>query len=171
MLLNLQFFAYMAVRGQEAEISKTIDDVRKVWERHNTEFDFDYAHLNDRLDKMYTGEQQTVKVMSSFTLLAILLAVMGLFGLSTFAAEGRTREIGVRKVVGATELNIILMLTIQFLKWVFIATLFAFPIAWIICDRWLESFAYHIGQSAGHLYLHSYYGNFCLIIHRHPARC
>jgi putative ABC transport system permease protein len=93
---------------------------------------------------MYSGEKQIGKISLSFSVLAILIACLGLFGLVTYMAEQRTKEIGVRKVLGATVGNIVSMLSKDFLKLVIISAVFAFPVAWWFMHKWLQDFAYRI---------------------------
>jgi putative ABC transport system permease protein len=93
---------------------------------------------------MYRGEQRSGKIFISFAVLAILIACLGLFGLAAYAAEQRTKEIGIRKVLGATVSNIVGMLSKDFLKLVIIASLIAFPVSWWFMNKWLQDFAYRI---------------------------
>ena len=105
---------------------------------------FTYSFLNEEFDSMYRSEQRSGKIFISFAVLAILIACLGLFGLAAYAAEQRTKEIGIRKVLGATVSNIVSMLSKDFLKLVLIASLIAFPVAWWFMNRWLRDFAYRI---------------------------
>jgi putative ABC transport system permease protein len=91
---------------------------------------------------MYRAEQRVGKVAISFAIIAILIACLGLFGLATYIAEQRTKEIGVRKVLGASVTNIVSMLSGEFLKLIFIASVIAFPFAWWATHKWLQDFAY-----------------------------
>ncbi|MBE7178417.1 MAG: ABC transporter permease, partial [Mucilaginibacter polytrichastri] len=93
-------------------------------------------------NKLYSAEQRTGKIFMSFAFFAVLIACLGLFGLVTYAAEQRTKEIGVRKVLGATVQNIVTLLSADFLKLVGIAALIAFPLGWFAMNRWLQDFAF-----------------------------
>jgi putative ABC transport system permease protein len=93
---------------------------------------------------MYKAEQRVGKVAIVFAVLAVLIACLGLFGLATYMAEQRTKEIGVRKVLGASVNNIVVMLSKDFLKLVLVAALIAFPLAWLSMHSWLQDFAYRI---------------------------
>jgi putative ABC transport system permease protein len=95
-------------------------------------------------NKIYQSEQRTAALSITFSILAILIACLGLFGLITYAAEQRTKEIGIRKVLGATVTDISSMLSKDFLKLVFIAALISLPVAWWAMNKWLEGFAYRI---------------------------
>ncbi|CAL1518021.1 ABC transporter permease [Chitinophaga sp. MM2321] len=105
---------------------------------------FLYSFLDDDFNRLYQSEQRTGKIFISFAFFAILISCLGLFGLVTYAAEQRTREISIRKVLGASITGIVTLLSKDFLKLVFIAILVASPVAWVIMDRWLQDFAYRI---------------------------
>ncbi len=108
---------------------------------------FSYSFMDDDFNHLYQSEQNTGKIFMSFAFFAIMIACMGLFGLVTYAAEQRTKEIGIRKVLGASVGNIINMLSADFLLLVTIATLLAVPVAWWFMDSWLQGFAYRAGVS------------------------
>jgi putative ABC transport system permease protein len=105
---------------------------------------FSYDFMDESFDQMYRAEQRIGKVALSFAILAILIACLGLFGLATYMAEQRTKEIGVRKVLGATVPSLVSLLSQDFIKLVFIAAIIAFPLSWWAMDSWLEEFAYRI---------------------------
>jgi putative ABC transport system permease protein len=100
--------------------------------------------LDEAFDNMYRQEQRVGKVAVSFAILAIAIACLGLFGLATYMAEQRTKEIGIRKVLGASVTNVVSMLSIDFLKLVLFSFLIATPIGWWIMHKWLEDFAFRI---------------------------
>ncbi|MBS1531651.1 MAG: ABC transporter permease [Bacteroidetes bacterium] len=108
---------------------------------------FNYSFLDADYNKMYKAEQRTGKLISTFAVFAILIACLGLLGLVTYAAEQRTKEIGVRKVLGASVGGIVAMLSKDFTKLVLIASLIAFPVSWWAMNKWLQSFAYRIDIS------------------------
>jgi len=108
---------------------------------------FSYRFMDDAFDNMYRAEQRVGKVAVSFAILAIVIACLGLFGLVTFAAEQRTKEIGIRKVLGASVSSIVALLSKDLLLLVLIASLIAFPVAWYAMHRWLQDFAYRIDIS------------------------
>ncbi|MGH2647197.1 MAG: ABC transporter permease, partial [Ginsengibacter sp.] len=103
--------------------------------------------MDDDFNKLYTTEQRTGHIFITFAILAILIACLGLFGLVTYAAEQRIREIGIRKVLGASVGNIAGMLSTDFLKLVIISAVIAFPLAWWTMNKWLQGFAYRINIS------------------------
>ena len=108
---------------------------------------FDYSFMDEDFNNLYKTEHRTGKIFITFAMLAILIASLGLFGLITYAAEQRAKEISIRKVLGANVANIVAMISRDFLKLVLIAFLFAFPVAWWAMNKWLQDFAYriHIG--------------------------
>ena len=103
--------------------------------------------MDDSFRHLYTAEVETGHIAVTFSVLAILIACLGLFGLITFAAEQRTREIGVRKVLGAGIATIVRMLSMDFIKLVLLSIVIASPLAWLAMHNWLEGFAYRIGIS------------------------
>lgn len=121
-----------------------ISQFETKWKAVNPEMPFNYRFLEDSFNDMYNAEQRIGKVALSFAVLAILIACLGLFGLATYMAEQRTKEVGVRKVLGASVGNIVTMLSKDFLQLVVIASVIAFPVAWWAMDRWLQDFAYRI---------------------------
>ena len=102
--------------------------------------------LDERIDALYRHEARMMKITGGFGLLAVLIACLGLFGLATFMAERRTREVGVRKVFGASALAIMRLLSTTFVKWVLIANVVAWPLAYLVMNRWLQDFAYQAGM-------------------------
>ena len=106
-----------------------------------------YSFLDESFDNMYRQEQRVGSVAITFAILAIIIACLGLLGLATYIAEQRTKEIGVRKVLGASVANIVRMLSIDFVKLVLIAFLIATPIAWWFMNKWLQDFAFRIDLS------------------------
>ena len=137
-----EFYTYFAVHIDGSHEADALAHIRSTYEKYTTEFDFYHATLDDRLKDLYKSEFQSAQVLSSFSIFAIFIACMGLFGLAAFTAETHTREIGVRKVVGASVSNIIFMLSSRFLKWVLIANIFAWPVVYLVMRHWLNSFAY-----------------------------
>ena len=105
---------------------------------------FSYRFLDDSFNDMYSSDQRVGKLAISFAILAILIACLGLFGLATYMAEQRTKEIGIRKVLGASVNNMVSMLSKDFIKLVLIASVIAFPVAWWAMHKWLQDFAFRI---------------------------
>lgn len=138
---------YVSVRIRPENIRKTTAFIEKTWKKFAGNQAFEYEFLDDHLARIYQAEQKTEQIFFSFSLLAIIIASLGLFGLATFAAEQRTKEIGIRKVLGATETGIIVLLSRQFTKWVILANIIAWPIAYFFMRRWLQRFAYQTDLS------------------------
>ncbi len=135
---------YTLVRFQSGDIAGTMKQLERAFNTTLPTSAFDYAFLDASLEKMYRSEQKTAKVILYTAGLAILISCLGLFGLSAFTAERRTKEIGVRKVLGASVLGITGLLAKDFLKLVLLAILLASPIAYYFMQRWLADFAYRI---------------------------
>jgi putative ABC transport system permease protein len=134
----------MAVRIKSPDIAATLTQIKNKWESITPADPFTYSFLDEEFNKLYLSEQRTGKIFFTFAALAILIACLGLFGLTAYAATQRTREIGIRKVLGATTGNITLMLSGNFLKLVLIAAIIAFPVAGWAMHTWLEGFAYRV---------------------------
>ena len=135
----------VAVRFKSANFSPLVSAVEKEWKAVVPDQPFRYSFMDEDFNNLYQKEQRAGKIAIGFSVLAILIACLGLFGLVTYAAEQRTREIGIRKVLGASVANIVNMLSKDFLKLVFIAMAVAFPLAWWAMNKWLEDFAYRTG--------------------------
>ncbi len=133
---------YIVMRVRGDDLSGLIAELRQKWNAMETGEPFDHNFLDDRFEAMYTGERQVGQILTLFTVLAIVIACLGLFGLATYIAERRTKEIGIRKVLGAPIGSIFMLLTSQFTRWVLLANLFAMPLAWYAMRRWLTNFAY-----------------------------
>jgi putative ABC transport system permease protein len=129
------------------DVSGLLATMKKQWDGFKTEDPFTYDFMDDLFNKTYSTEQKTGTILNIFSMLIILVACLGLFGLVTYTAEQRTKEIGIRKVLGASVSQVTQMLSKEFLKLVLIASLIAFPVAWWAMNTWLESFAYRINIS------------------------
>ncbi|MBK7870037.1 MAG: ABC transporter permease [Saprospiraceae bacterium] len=121
---------------------QTLSDLETTWKAFAPHRPFDYYFLDEEFNDLYKAETRTGSILSVFSALAILLACLGLFGLAVFMAAQRTKEIGIRKVLGASVSSIVALLSKDFLQLVLISTLIAFPLAWFAMSRWLEDFAY-----------------------------
>jgi len=141
-LLRSQPGVLLSVRIRPGEIEETIRFLETEWNKFVPGQPADYVFFDDRFDDMYRSEIQAGKVISSFSLLAIFIACLGLFGLASFTMVQRTKEIGIRKVMGASTSGIILLMSRQFLKWVLIANVLAWPIAYYAMNKWLQNFAF-----------------------------
>ncbi|TMI65416.1 MAG: FtsX-like permease family protein [Bacteroidetes bacterium] len=133
-----------AFKISTTNIKDLIRNVESKWKAMAPGMPFSYQFMDEGFDNMYKVEQRTGKLGLSLAIIAILIACLGLFGLATYMAEQRTKEIGVRKVLGATITNVVSMLSKDFLKLVIISAVFAFPLAWWAMDKWLQDFAFRI---------------------------
>ena len=122
-------------------------------QKFSPDFPFEYAFFDEQFSRAYHPEQQMVNIFSSFALLAIMVACLGLFGLSAFTAPQRTKEIGIRKIMGASVARITILLSREFVHWVVLANLIAWPVAYVVMDRWLQNFALRIDQDISHFVL------------------
>ena len=137
----------LAVRLRGGNITGSVNQIESKWKSIENGVPFTYTFMDDDFNKLYRTEQQTGKLFISFAVFAIFIACLGLFGLVTYAAEQRMKEIGIRKVLGAKVGGIVGLLSRDFIKLVLIASLIAFPIAWWGMRQWLHGFAYRIGIS------------------------
>ena len=136
-------YSYLLVRISGENLAGSLRHLTQAWDRVSPEFPFDYAFLDESFDRLYRAEQRMGTLFGAFTVLAIVIACLGLLGLASFMAERRTREIGIRKVLGATVSNIVLLLSREFVILVAVANLIAWPTAWYVMHRWLQNYAYH----------------------------
>lgn len=136
--------SFISVRLQPGNINEQISSIEAKWKSFAPATPFDFSFLDSEFDALYHSEQQMGTVFSIFTFISIFVACLGLFGLSIFTAERRKKEIGVRKVLGASMQNLVGLLSREFLRLVTIAALIAFPIALFAMNKWLENFAYRI---------------------------
>ena len=134
--------AYMIIEAKTEDYKSLLSDLGSVWKKTISQAPFEYSFLDEDIQKQYTEENILQKISNSFTLLAILISCLGLFGLAMFTAQQRIKEIGVRKVLGASVAGIATMLSKDFLKLVFISILIASPVAWWAINKWLQDFAY-----------------------------
>jgi putative ABC transport system permease protein len=139
----------MAVRLSAANHSNTIAEIEHTWNEMAPGQPFTYSFMDEAFFKTYEAERKLGQIFFIFTILSIFIACLGLFGLAAFNAEKRTKEIGVRKVLGATVGQISYRLTVDFLKLVGVAILIALPIGWFAMNKWLEDFSYRIEIGIG----------------------
>ncbi len=125
-------------------IPEAIRHIQNTWNTLGPEFLFDYRFLDKSFEQLYKDEQRLSKLFLYLAILAIFIASIGLLGLSSFLAEQRIKEIGIRKATGDTTGGIVVMFTKEFVKWVLLAGIIAIPIAWYSMNSWLNGFAYHV---------------------------
>ncbi len=133
---------YILIRVGEGDINESLDSLESAWNKIAAEYPFDFRFLDDQIDRAYRTEGRLAELLKYFSGLAIIIASLGVFGLASFTAQQRTREIGIRKVLGASESKITGQLCGEFLILVLIANAAAWPLAWISGNKWLQDFAY-----------------------------
>ena len=135
---------YVSARINTSDIPETLRAVRKIWDSFSTGLVFDYSFLDEDFDNLYRVEQKVGKLAFIFSALAIFISCLGLLGLAAFTAEQRTKEIGIRKVLGASLSSVVFLLSKNYVKWVIFACIIAFPAAYLSMNHWLRNFAYRI---------------------------
>jgi putative ABC transport system permease protein len=145
--INPWFKIMIRIKGSQQK--ETIAQIQKMYESYNPGFPFTYNYLDEAYQKQYETETRVSVLAGYFSALAIIISCLGLFGLVAFTAQKRQKEIGIRKVIGASVNNITIMLTKDFLKLVVIAVVVAFPLSWWAMHQWLQGFAYRIDIGAG----------------------
>ena len=134
--------SHLLIKARPGQTQQALTDLDYLVKSINPNYPFTYHFLDEAYEKLYRSEQQVQELVNYFGILAVLISCLGLFGLAAFTAEQRTKEIGVRKVLGASVASIVSLLSIDFLKLVLIALVLASPLAWMALDKWLNSFAY-----------------------------
>jgi putative ABC transport system permease protein len=137
----------MAVKIHSADVAAFLTDVKKQWDGYRATAPFSYSFLDEQYAALYNSEQRTGKIFTSFAFVAVIIASLGLFGLAAFSIRQRVKEIGIRKVLGASSGTITGMLSVEFLKLVGIAIVVSVPVTWYAMDKWLQDFAYRIDLS------------------------
>jgi len=135
---------FLGIKIEQAEQDQVMRYIQRVWDEFDSKHLYEQVFLEEKLTSWYRHERRILTVMSYFSLLTLLLASLGLFGLSCFMALRKKREIAIRKAMGSSSLKVVTMFMRQYLKWILLANLMGWPVAWFIMNRWLNSFAYHI---------------------------
>jgi len=135
-------FRYLLVRIRAEDISKSLKFLKRKWEEFFPARLFEYSFFDQDFERIYKAEKRLVKIFNYITSLAIFIAFLGLFGLASFTTVRRTKEIGIRKVLGASVFRIVFLLSKEFIKWVLVANIFAWPVAYLVMNKWLQNFAY-----------------------------
>ncbi len=139
----------LAVRIGPGNISETVASIEQTWQKFAPNTAFEFSFVDQNFAKLYRAEDKLGQLLTAFSLLAVFVACLGLFGLAAFSAEQRTKEIGIRKVLGASISGIVMLLSKEFVILILIANIFAFPLAWYAMDKWLQDFAYRISLGWG----------------------
>ena len=138
---------YMLVRLQPGDLKKNIERVKSIWEQWIPQYPFVYEFLDKAIDDMYETEQRIGTLVQIFAIMAVVIACLGLFGLASFTAEQRTKEIGIRKTLGASIYGIILMLSREYTKWIIVSAGIAWPVSFLLLSKWLQNYAFRTNLS------------------------
>ena len=144
MMLLGNNYGGLIIKIKTNDINGFLTNLKKQWNAFSPAGPISYSFLDDKFAALYTNEQRIQQIFSFFTIIAIIIACLGLFGLSAFVIEQRTKEIGIRKVLGASVPEIIFRLSKEFAKWVLIGNIIAWPVAYFLMNKWLENYAYRI---------------------------
>ena len=136
------YHIFVLVRIAPDNIPETIGRIEEVWRDVDPRFPLDYTFLDEDFDALYRTDHQLGEIFAVFAFLAIFVACLGLLGLASFSIQQRTREIGIRKVVGSSVASIMILLSKDFMKYVLLANLIAWPMAWFVMSNWLQNYAY-----------------------------
>ena len=137
-------YRYLIASVHPSGMKQTLAEMKKTWQETVTDLPFEFALLDDQIQHQYENDRRMMKIIGSFTLIAILISCLGLYGLSAFVAERKVKEIGIRKVMGARVIGIVGLLSRDFTKLVLMAFLISVPLSYYAMNRWLQDFAYHI---------------------------
>ncbi|MGZ5285731.1 MAG: ABC transporter permease, partial [Flavisolibacter sp.] len=146
-MFNEAWFNYVVAHSKGGNLQQSVAALEKSWKKYNPNEPFEYSFLDQDFQKNYEAESRQAGLINYFTIIAILISCLGLFGLATFTAEQRTKEIGIRKVLGASVAGVVGLLSKDFLKLVLVAVIIASPIAWYAMNQWLQNFAYQVSIS------------------------
>jgi putative ABC transport system permease protein len=135
-------YQYLIVHANTPDMASLISNISKTWQKLNPSEPLEYNFLDEQFQKSYQAQDRLADIVKYFTIIAIMISCLGLFGLAAFSAEQRTKEIGIRKVLGASVSNLVLLISKDFIKLVLIAVILASPVAWYIMNKWLQDFAY-----------------------------
>jgi len=143
-VIDPDFQRFILVRTESQNLTANIEYIENIWGENILSFPFEYHFLDETFESTYIDEIRSGKLFGYFVLLAIFISCLGLFGMASYTTEQRNREMGVRKVLGASITNVIFLVSKEFAKWVLIANIIAWPIAWYVMDQWLQNFAFKI---------------------------
>ena len=125
--------------------ASAVDAARTIWASYGSQYPFTYTFLDDDFDTLYKSDQRTGQLFNVFALVAVVISCLGLFGLATYTAQVKTKEMGIRKTLGATVLHLTSLLAKEFVQLVLLAFVIASPIAWFSMHYWLQNYSYRIG--------------------------
>jgi putative ABC transport system permease protein len=148
-LTPIAYHNYLSLRVKTRNVPETLAHIRRTWRAMVRSYPLDYMFLDASFEQLHISEQRMSELFSVFSVLAIAVACLGLFGLAAYTAEQKTKEIGVRKVLGASAASIYVLLSREFLKWVALANVIAWPLAYFAMSTWLRNFAFRVGIGWG----------------------
>jgi putative ABC transport system permease protein len=140
----IQAYRYMFIRLEPGDVRATVAAIEKAFRERNPDFPFEYQFLDGDYDRLYRSVEREMAIVRTFTVLAILISSLGLFGLAAYTAEQRTKEIGIRKVMGANVPGIVVLLSKEYARWVLVANLLAAPVAYFVMKGWLRDYPYRV---------------------------
>lgn len=149
MFLSKTDLAQISIRIGPQNIPQTMAFLKDIWAELRPNYPFSYYFIDENFDQLYRSEENLQRIFSYFAFLSVLIGCLGLFGLASYSAERRTKEIGIRKVLGASATGITFLLSKEFTKWVLLANVIAWPAAYLIMSRWLQNFAYRSSIGLG----------------------
>jgi len=139
----------ISIRINSINIPQTMAFLQDIWSEMRPEYPFSYYFIDENFDQLYKSEENLSRTFSYFAFLSIFIGCLGLFGLASYTAERRTKEIAVRKVLGASSGGLVVLLSKEFSKWILVANVIAWPIGYLVMSRWLQDFAYRSGIPFG----------------------
>jgi len=143
-LLDPEYIRAISVRIMPGNFERTLGFIQDKWQSAFPGEQFEFSFLDNRVNQLYEREKKMQKIFIIFSSLSMLVACLGLLGLVSFTSEIRTKEIGIRKVLGASTGSVIVLLSKEFIKWIFLANIVAWPLAWFMMNKWLQNFAYRV---------------------------
>ena len=158
---NADEYNNIIVSVSPSNLSETVSLIEEAWKSQVSDTPFEYSFVDENIQKLYDDDQRISRIITYFAAIAMIICSLGLYGLSSFMAERRLKEIGVRKVMGASVRQIVGMMSGEFLKLVFVAFAIATPVAWYVMDKWLQGFEYKTNLNFA---LFSYAGLAAIII-------
>jgi putative ABC transport system permease protein len=141
-VIEPEYLGFAVVRLEAGDVPGSLDAVKAGWLAVNPQYPFDFRFFDLDFDQMFRSDERTGSILKVFAVMAVIIACLGLFGLASFTAEQRTNEIGIRKVLGASAPGIVVLLSKEFAKWVLMANVLAWPVAYLAIRNWLQGFAY-----------------------------
>ena len=142
LVMDPLYYEYLAIKIAPQQVPGSLAHIESVFNRFSPKYPFEFRFLDEVLGSLYQSERRSQQLLRYFVLLAGFISCLGLFGLASFMVEQRTKEIGIRKVLGASEAGIFVLLSSNFVRWVIVANLIAWPLAYLAVNRWLQSFTY-----------------------------